>query len=288
MSEQNGTVRHGCDIRPWPRVVEFLPPLSSAEREDLRRSIEQYGVQYPVLHLPDGRIIDGANRWDLTGGKAPTEVRDLPEDAAFALAIALNLARRQLSEEQKYEIHKRLRKDKEVQRQTALELRKQGKTQEEAAALVGVSQPTIARWEAGENGSIIHLNNVSARDCRIAIPQSAHAVIYERLQQEPAEVVASDYKVTPRRIRQLAQKEAHVRERDSAARFYATTVTTDDDQGIITADMSILWGRLEDDSVDMFFWRSAIRGRRGGFLCQPRGTSFEEAKAWRFGRGLRR
>jgi len=58
-----------------------LPPLSEEEESDLRRDIQREGVQYPVKILRNGVIVDGYNRWKLSGGKAPVEVLNLDEEA---------------------------------------------------------------------------------------------------------------------------------------------------------------------------------------------------------------
>src|SRR5262245_15053890 len=88
------------NIRPWPEVQAIIPPPSAADRQDLAQSIEANGVLVAVLVLPDGRIVDGVTRWELSGGKAPVEVLDLPEEQAFDLALTLNESRRHLGPEQ--------------------------------------------------------------------------------------------------------------------------------------------------------------------------------------------
>jgi len=74
-------------------------------------------VKYPILVLPDGRIIDGYHRWQIAGDNCPYKVLDIDEDKAFALGLVLNIARRHLTPEQISEIHERLRRDKELRKQ---------------------------------------------------------------------------------------------------------------------------------------------------------------------------
>ncbi|MEM3657523.1 MAG: ParB/RepB/Spo0J family partition protein [Candidatus Hadarchaeum sp.] len=134
------------ELRPWDRLQQILPPLSESEQRSLAESIRREGAKYPVLALPDGRIIDGYHRWKLSGGKASVEIINVSEDEAFALGIELNIVRRHLSLEQIREIRQKCKN-------IALELRKQGKTQAEVAAIVGVVRRTVGKWENISNGT---------------------------------------------------------------------------------------------------------------------------------------
>ena len=97
-------------IKPWDRTRAILPSLSEWEMRLLRESIEAFGVMYPILVLPDGRIIDGYHRWLIAGDECPYEVVDISEDEAFTLGIALNLVQRHLSLEQIQEIQDQIRR----------------------------------------------------------------------------------------------------------------------------------------------------------------------------------
>jgi len=218
--------------RPWPEAQQILPPLSQSERQSLAASIARSGVQHPILTLTDGRIIDGHHRWELSNGKAPIEIRDLPEEEALALALALNIARRQLSPAQLGEVQERLRKSAELRKQTALKLRDQGMTQEQTAATVGVTQSTVHEWEEQariQGGSNIKIDNASHSeppasktslppDLRTTVPAHEKERIYERvLAGESHEAVAADYHITRRRVGQIVKdlaKEERRRERE--------------------------------------------------------------------------
>ena len=177
-------------IHPWDRLQSLLPPLSQTERQELEDSIKQEGVKYPILVLPDGRIIDGHHRWLIAGKGCPFEVHDMPEARAFDLGLALNLARRQLSFEQK----------KEMMRQ----LRQQGKSQKEVAELLDVSHQTISVWENGNNSNI---GNTSMLDLRTSIPKEERNRIFERHRSgETQTEIAADYKVSRERIGQIARQ----------------------------------------------------------------------------------
>ncbi|MDP2859258.1 MAG: ParB N-terminal domain-containing protein, partial [Bacillota bacterium] len=98
-----------ADLRPWQEVQALLPPLSQAQFEELKQSIQQDGLRIPLLALPDGRLIDGVHRHLCcqTLGIAPqVTVLDVDEAEAFRLALTLNLARRHLGHDQLQELRR--------------------------------------------------------------------------------------------------------------------------------------------------------------------------------------
>ncbi|HYT88777.1 MAG TPA: DNA methyltransferase, partial [Gemmataceae bacterium] len=196
-------------IHPWPEMQAMLPPLSRAQRAALEASIAADGVLQLVFVLPDGRIVDGANRWDIAPDQCRIEVVERSDEDALALGLALNLARRQLTAEQIAEVHETLRRDRALRRKTALELRSQGLTQGEVAARVGVAQQTVSDWEDAdgesdtENG--IPFTPAPFPDCRVTIPRPEYPTIAERIRNgESRAQVAADYGVTSQRIGQIA------------------------------------------------------------------------------------
>ncbi len=192
--------------RPWPELQRNLRPLSTSERRALSQSINARGVLTPILALPDGRIIDGHYRWELSGGNCRVEVLDLTVDEAMSLSYEMNLARRQLTPEQIEELRERMGRDRGAQRDQAASLRAQGMTQAEVAAVVGIPEGTLARWEV-EGGSILHSKNDSLPpppDLRVSVPREQYAVIERRLREgESARHVAADYGITERRVNQI-------------------------------------------------------------------------------------
>ncbi|HTU18971.1 MAG TPA: helix-turn-helix transcriptional regulator [Gemmataceae bacterium] len=91
-----------------------------------------------------------------------------------------------LSGEQQKEVHETLRKNKELQKQTAAEMRKQGKTQQEVAAAIGVPQQTLSRWEEDvpeSEATNTQMGNGCLPDCRIIIPKKEYDAIYERVKE---------------------------------------------------------------------------------------------------------
>jgi transcriptional regulator with XRE-family HTH domain len=130
---------------------------------------------------------------------------DLNEDDAFTLGVSLNLDRRQLSPEQ-------IKKIREGQKKIALELRKQGKTQEEVAKITGLPQSTISELESKVESNIV--TNIGADnahnvfpDLRTKIPKTEHKKIFERYKKgETQQQIAADYKVDRSRKRKARVK----------------------------------------------------------------------------------
>lgn len=213
-------VRASVDVKPrvWPEVQELLPRLSKDEREALSTSIaEDGGVHHPIVVLPDGRIIDGHHRWEISGGTAPVTVLDVSEAHALKLALVLNIARRHLSKEQ-------IAEGRRWQKEKYDELRAERRTEQEAADAVGVSQATASAWE--QKGHIIGTDNVST-DLRYSVPKSAQKVIYERhTEGESANDLADDYKITPRHVRRVVAKVEKAEEERRQAQEAVTTSTT--------------------------------------------------------------
>jgi len=178
--------------KPWDLLQELLPPLSAEERIDLEHDIEKWGVLYPVKVFKDGRIIDGFHRWELSGGKVPVEVVDVDEEAGLGLGLRLNLKRRHLSQEQRVELIRGLRR--------------RGYTQIRVARLIGLSRATIDNVE--NVNQISNDKTVTAKeppDLRVKIPEIHREIIWQRAKQkrEPYATIAADYKVTQGRISQV-------------------------------------------------------------------------------------
>ena len=180
-------------MQTFTEVQRLLPPLSTFEREQLKESMKAHGFIGSVLAW-NGTVIDGHHRYqvwkELTGQEPPIDhLDDLTEDEAFTLAIALNVARRQLSTEQSKQIMK--------------VLRERGHTQEETAEILGVERQTIDNWEEDISNA---KNGITYQppDLRVSVPRQEYATIYERIKQgESQRQVAADYKITQPRISQI-------------------------------------------------------------------------------------
>ena len=162
------------------------------------------GCTSRVLVLPDGRIIDGHNRWELSGGHAPVEVCDVSEERALELVCDLNEIRRQYSPEEWAE-------QREERKRRVLALRQEGKTQAEVADIVGVPLGTLKTWEVvqkkGRERNKVNVNLVSPPDLRVTIRREARVQVAKRVKKESTAQVAADLHVTVRRVEQIVQQE---------------------------------------------------------------------------------
>ncbi len=93
--------------KPYQRIIE-LPPLADDQLEGLRNSIGVAGVKVPIIIDENKQIIDGWHRKmiaDELEYDCPEIVEEgLSEEDKRTLARALNLARRQLTQEQKRQV----------------------------------------------------------------------------------------------------------------------------------------------------------------------------------------
>lgn len=87
---------------------QVMPPLSAEEYEALRADIAERGILVAVVKDQHGNILDGHHRVNIAaefGISYPVEVREVAdEEAARDVALALNLARRHLTREQRREL----------------------------------------------------------------------------------------------------------------------------------------------------------------------------------------
>lgn len=97
------------DIGSRPAApYQVMPPLSADEYEALRADIAEHGVRVPVDVDEHGAVLDGHHRVSIAaqlGVDCPTRIVDgLSEDSKRGHALAVNLARRQLTREQKRDL----------------------------------------------------------------------------------------------------------------------------------------------------------------------------------------
>jgi ParB-like chromosome segregation protein Spo0J len=197
-------------------VSQLLPPLSASEYEALKASIAALGIRVPVeIDADTGEVLDGHHRLQThhelrLKDPAPTVLRRFATDeerAAYILQI--NLHRRHLSPEQTTAVRAQ-------QRELAAKLRAQGKTQAEAAAILGVPRRTVDSWEDGGRNNAKH-DNASPPDQRLAVPRAARPQIAARAAKgETPARIAPDFHVSERRVQQIIRDEA-AREKRAAA-----------------------------------------------------------------------
>jgi hypothetical protein len=227
-----------------------LPPLTTAERDNLRASIELEGVQDAGWMTEDGRVLDGHNRLAVDP-KTPLRVVPGSKDWTDAECVGWILGhadgRRNLSPDQKRDVLER-------KKQTAAELRTQDPrrfTQQVIGRLLGVGRETVRDWFT-TNGGSANGGTPHRPDARVKIPEREHLVIFDRVAAGESQAqVAADYGVRQQRVSGIVREVA--KERDAELERAARRVTVAGDLGVVHGDFRAVGEQLADDSIDLIF-----------------------------------
>lgn len=200
---------------PANTYTGLLPGLPASDREALRANIAANGVRIPIVKDQDGNTIDGHHREAIAaelGLDCPVEVRTYGSELArMADALALNLARRNLTSEQRAEVRKN-------QQKVYMGLRNQGLTQTQAAAMVGVAQATGSDWESATSNTGSD-NGGKPRDRREKLDKKDVGEIVKRVESGESQTkIADDFGIGQQRVSQLARREQAKRDRQQKLR----------------------------------------------------------------------
>jgi ParB-like chromosome segregation protein Spo0J len=127
--------------------VQPLPDLAPDEFEGLRRAISRGPLADPLTVSSDGMLLDGhqrakamlANGRKFVGAGEVHVVAAANASNAFEYAVQLNVARRQLTVEQKAELARKLQRERRW-------------SQAKIAKLFGVTRPAVSQWLAKHPG----------------------------------------------------------------------------------------------------------------------------------------
>lgn len=181
-----------------PEIASMLPPLSTAEKQVLEQDIKKNGVLCPIIVDEEGTILDGHHRFEIEPNAPTMVVSGLSREEKLAYTIKANLARRNLSLQQKSDVEKK-------QREIAVGLLASGWTQKKVGEALGVARRTVGDWVSATNGGSA---TTCVPDARVKIGAEHHPVIMQRLEQgETQEQVAADYQVTRQQIANIAKKQ---------------------------------------------------------------------------------
>lgn len=198
MIVQTQATQESNEIRPWPRMVDVLPMLSTIEKENLELSIKQYGIKQKIYARQNGEIIDGVHRKEIAdklGVECPSERLDLSEEDAFDLGLSLNIDRRQLSGEQLEEARKKL-----VSQSVKL-VTESGLSQQKASEITGIPRQTISR-----NIPIARMGKGYnfGPNLKLKIPKAEKSRILMRLETGDKQAqIAADYGVSQKTISKI-------------------------------------------------------------------------------------
>lgn len=183
-------------------VADLFPLMPDPELEALSRDIEANGLREPIWLHPDGRIIDGRNRYRasmLVGVEPDTRTWD-GEGSLVAFVVSLNLHRRHLNESQRAMVAADIKPMFEEEARARMlagkapdpganlpEGPEPGRARDEAARAVGVSPRTVShadtvkRSAAPELEQAVRAGEVSvsaaAEVARIHSPDVQRAVL---------------------------------------------------------------------------------------------------------------
>lgn len=185
-------------------IDETIYPRASFNPETVaryRETLEAGANLPPLVIMPDGRLLDGRHRYEAhkqAGAEEAEVIIEEPNDPD-ARAVELNLrhgrpltreelreaAKRWYSKKPVTEIAKTLgvtrqtvqnwvsdlveekQSEKETIREKALEMRAEGKTQEEVALKLGIPRQNISRWENQECPSVKNLTHEQTENTNI-------------------------------------------------------------------------------------------------------------------------
>lgn len=230
--------------------ADFLPPLSTQEREALRASIEAEGVKDPVWIDDEGNVLDGHNRLEIDP-KAPTRVAEgLTPAEKKAFVYKANFERRNLSPEQKREVDK-------AKKQIAFELREEDpkkNTQAVVARLLGVAQCTVASWFST---NIIGNNATRQPDARLKLSKEDKAEIVDRCEAGDSQAqIAADFGVSQKTVsnvyRQWQGQQEAIISRQAKAKDIEDALGKDD-HGVRIGDFRTIAKELPNESVPLIF-----------------------------------
>ncbi len=170
-------------------VAEVFPMITGAEFNALVADIRDYGLRVPIILHPDGRILDGRNRYRacLEAGVQPKyEQWSGVSGDEVRYVVSLNLTRRHLDESQRSIVASRLATLGQGARTDLSEI--SGKlSQREAAELLNVSTDLVGLAKRVEAHGVQEL--VAAVE-RGEVAVSAAAEVAQLSKEEQVEVVA--------------------------------------------------------------------------------------------------
>lgn len=129
--------------------ADLWPLLANNELQMLADDIRTHGLREPIWLHPDGRIVDGRNRFRacaLAGVEPSTRTYDGTEDGLLAFLISLNMARRHMDESQRAMVAAKIARLGHGQRADRVDASIEASTsQSDAAILLNVSRSAVQR-----------------------------------------------------------------------------------------------------------------------------------------------
>jgi len=244
--------------------ADLVPPLSSVEFQILKADIEANKIRVPVVIDEDDNILDGHHRYQCDNDPPTVVISGLSELEKKAFVIKANVARRNLSPDQKKELAR-------VQKKLCLELKNADKkyTQKELAVMLGVSQQTVCEWlkpadrptnltrstnsgttsNRDGNGKPGRVSNPNT-DSRVKVNPKRKPEIADRVQSGESQAqVAADFGISQQAVSRIAREEQKkaeiIQQREEASERIQTNC------GVIHGDFRK--AGAEPESIDLIF-----------------------------------
>lgn len=130
------------NVHPY---ADLWPLLPDGELQMLAHDIRTHGLREPIWLHPDGRIVDGRNRYRacaLAGVEPATRTYGGTEEGLLAFLISLNMARRHMDESQRAMVAAKIAA---LPRGTNQHASIEAPSQEDAARLLNVGRASVQR-----------------------------------------------------------------------------------------------------------------------------------------------
>ena len=207
------------DTRDFHPVANLFPMLSGDEFADLTEDVRQHGLLEPIWLHPDGRIIDGRNRYKacLAADVEPSYRTWEGSGSLVEFVVSLNLHRRHLTSSQRamaaLEAESELAKEAEERHRRAAAESNRRRAQQQSEELPDIAPPAIQRFEdpdpnartsVGQAAKLLGTNRQYVSDAKkltaerpdlaekvrtgeMSIPEAKKAINTERVQAKRTE-----------------------------------------------------------------------------------------------------
>ncbi|WP_417737755.1 DNA methyltransferase [Rosistilla oblonga] len=244
-------------------ACKLFPLLGENELQELAEDIKANGLQNAII-LHDGKVLDGQNRLAACklAGVEPRFVEWKGSGSPLHWVVSQNLMRRHLSASQRAVLALDLlpmleREAKERQRKSSGRGKKVAK---ECATFNGKASEAAARIVKSNTRYVETVKEISAtapelldkiRAGAVGVPSAIKVSKMILSDRQRLFELANGSPLTSKKLTELTKKVRN-EARSSAAEAFSRTARFGKGQDIVSGDMSLLWKRLADNSVDLF------------------------------------
>lgn len=233
-------------------LAGLLPPLSTEEFAALRADIKAHGVRDAVIVDEHGEVLDGNHRLKIDPKAPKRVVKGLSDGEKEAFVYRCNFVRRNLSPDQKREVHRRMK-------ETAAKLREEDAkkwTQRAVAEVLGIDQSTVSIWNT-KTTTNMKCHNGSKRtspDARVKVKAAAKPLVAKRIASgETQAQVASDLGISQQAVSKIVKAEEKKLAAESNRKARAKELESLEVDGFYHGDFREVAKTIPNGSVDLIF-----------------------------------